>query len=250
MLIGSSYASNRSGKSRVASAYARRDGDAGQRSREDAGAVATPEDERYRERERDVDEHPLGLAHGRRRADRPDGRQRDPHSEGAHEGDERDPQPARNGDTIENQEHSRRHEERERDPAPRLREVRTVARVGGGHDGCDRRSDDDGSRAFWSWSTHTLALLCDRAMRHRLGTLLLVIGIGVLAWTATVYLWKDPFTTAYTAYEQRRLESNLDRQFETWKPSPEAVARPGKPKPKPPARRRLSRSKAVQAREQ
>ena len=70
-------------------------------------------------------------------------------------------------------------------------------------------------------------------MRHRLGTLLLVIGIGVLAWTATVYLWKDPFTTAYTAYEQRRLASNLDRQFENWKPSPELVVQPGKPKPKP-----------------
>jgi sortase A len=68
-------------------------------------------------------------------------------------------------------------------------------------------------------------------MRHRLGTLLLVVGIGVLAWAATVYLWKDPFTTAYTAYEQRRLESNLDRQFETWRPAPELVARPGKPKP-------------------
>ena len=60
-------------------------------------------------------------------------------------------------------------------------------------------------------------------MRHRLGTFLLVIGIGVLAWAATVYLWKDPFTTAYTAYEQRRLESNLDQQFETWKPAPEPV---------------------------
>jgi len=70
-------------------------------------------------------------------------------------------------------------------------------------------------------------------MRHRLGTLLLVIGIGVLAWTATVYLWKDPFTTAYTAYEQQRLASNLDRQFENWKPSPELVVQPGKPKPKP-----------------
>jgi sortase A len=68
-------------------------------------------------------------------------------------------------------------------------------------------------------------------MRHRLGTLLLVIGIGVLAWTATVYLWKDPFTTAYTAYEQRRLESNLDRQFESWKPAPEQVVQPGTPKP-------------------
>lgn len=68
-------------------------------------------------------------------------------------------------------------------------------------------------------------------MGHRLGTLLLVIGIGVLAWTATVYLWKDPFTTAYTAYEQQRLASNLDRQFENWKPSPEVVVQLGKPKP-------------------
>jgi sortase A len=70
-------------------------------------------------------------------------------------------------------------------------------------------------------------------MGHRLGTLLLIVGIGVLAWTATVYLWKDPFTTAYTAYEQQRLASNLDRQFENWNPSPELVVQTGKPKPKP-----------------
>jgi sortase A len=68
-------------------------------------------------------------------------------------------------------------------------------------------------------------------MRHRLGTLLLIIGIGVLVWTATVYLWKDPFTTAYTAYEQRQLASNLDGQFENWTPQPSS-----KPKPQPPAK--------------
>jgi sortase A len=73
-------------------------------------------------------------------------------------------------------------------------------------------------------------------MRHRLGTFLLVIGLGVLAWAATVYLWKDPFTTAYTAYEQRRLESNLERQFETWRPVAEPVSRPAQPKPKPVAK--------------
>jgi sortase A len=70
-------------------------------------------------------------------------------------------------------------------------------------------------------------------MRHRLGTFLLVIGLGVLAWAATVYLWKDPFTTAYTAYEQRRLESNLEQQFEAWRPVAEPVSRPENPKPKP-----------------
>src|SRR5688572_2884364 len=71
-------------------------------------------------------------------------------------------------------------------------------------------------------------------MRHRLGTFLLVIGIGVLAWAATVYLWKDPFTTAYTAYEQRKLASNLDRNFENWKPAPvpKPVSDPS-PAPKP-----------------
>ena len=61
-------------------------------------------------------------------------------------------------------------------------------------------------------------------MRHRLGTVLLVIGVGVLAWSATVYFWKDPFTTAYTAYEQRRLASNLDEEFDTWRPNREPVS--------------------------
>ena len=70
-------------------------------------------------------------------------------------------------------------------------------------------------------------------MGHRLGTFLLVIGIGVLAWTATVYLWKDPFTTAYTAYEQRRLASNLDTAFESWRPAGEGAYRPSDPGPEP-----------------
>ena len=71
-------------------------------------------------------------------------------------------------------------------------------------------------------------------MRHRLGTFLLVIGIGILAWAATVYLWKDPFTTAYTAYEQRRLESQLNDQFASWEPVHiPVVAGPGTPKPLP-----------------
>jgi sortase A len=68
-------------------------------------------------------------------------------------------------------------------------------------------------------------------MLHRLGTLLLVIGVGVLVWAGTVYFWKDPFTTAYTAYEQRQLASNLDEQFATWKPAPKKVREPTAHKP-------------------
>jgi sortase A len=75
-------------------------------------------------------------------------------------------------------------------------------------------------------------------MGHRLGTFLLVVGIGVLAWAATVYLWKDPFTTAYTAYEQRRLASNLDSAFDEWKPVADPVSEPGNP---PPSRDDVSR---------
>ena len=70
-------------------------------------------------------------------------------------------------------------------------------------------------------------------MKHRLGTLLLVIGVGVLAWAATVWIWKDPFTTAYTAYEQRRLESRLDEEFAAWRPIGEPVSRPSRAEPKP-----------------
>lgn len=66
-------------------------------------------------------------------------------------------------------------------------------------------------------------------MRHRLGTLLLVIGLGVLAWVATVYLWKDPFTTVYTAYEQRRLASTLDRRFDEFATTGGPFARPVPP---------------------
>ena len=66
-------------------------------------------------------------------------------------------------------------------------------------------------------------------MGHRIGTFLLVIGLGVLAWAATVYFWKDPFTTAYTAYEQRRLASNLDEQFDNWHPTRKPVAESSDP---------------------
>lgn len=78
-------------------------------------------------------------------------------------------------------------------------------------------------------------------MRHRLGTLILVIGLGVLAWSATVYLWQDPFTTVYTAYEQRKLERNLDQQFERWAADPKPVKRGGTPTPPVDVRREARR---------
>ena len=66
-------------------------------------------------------------------------------------------------------------------------------------------------------------------MIRRLGTLVIVAGIGLLAWTATVYFWKDPFTTAYTAFEQRRLESSLEETFDEWRPVAAPPPRPAQP---------------------
>jgi sortase A len=70
---------------------------------------------------------------------------------------------------------------------------------------------------------------------RRISTLVIVAGVGLLAWTGTVYVWKDPFTTAYTAFEQRRLESSLERTFDEWRPvAPPPTNRPtATPKPKP-----------------
>jgi sortase A len=73
-------------------------------------------------------------------------------------------------------------------------------------------------------------------IRH-ISTLIIVAGLGLLAWTGTVYVWKDPFTTAYTVFEQRRLESSLEKTFDEWRP----VAKP-KPKPEPVDVRREARA--------
>jgi hypothetical protein len=94
--------------------------DSGGRTSQDGRPVAAAKDERYRERDRNVDERPLDLANRGRCADRPDRRESDPDGERDHERGERDPQPARHVDPIEDEEHRRRHEESECDPAPRL----------------------------------------------------------------------------------------------------------------------------------
>jgi sortase A len=44
----------------------------------------------------------------------------------------------------------------------------------------------------------------------RLGTFLIVAGIGVLAWVFVVWQWNDPFTSLYTRWEQRELSHDLD----------------------------------------
>ena len=42
-----------------------------------------------------------------------------------------------------------------------------------------------------------------------LGTILIVVGLGAFGWAFATWKWEDPFTSAYTAWEQRKLDSEL-----------------------------------------
>jgi sortase A len=61
-----------------------------------------------------------------------------------------------------------------------------------------------------------------------LGTLLVVAGLGTLAWTVAVWQWQDPFTALYTRYEQHGLAASLAKEFKAYAARPananEAVA--------------------------
>ena len=49
-----------------------------------------------------------------------------------------------------------------------------------------------------------------------LGMLLVVVGLGSVAWGAATWYWGDPLTALYTAREQNELESELERKSETF----------------------------------
>jgi sortase A len=47
-----------------------------------------------------------------------------------------------------------------------------------------------------------------------LGTLMVVAGIGALAWAITVWQWQDPFTAALNELEQRELADRFEQSLE------------------------------------
>jgi sortase A len=55
-----------------------------------------------------------------------------------------------------------------------------------------------------------------RRLLRWLGTLLILGGLGLLAWSVAVWRWEDPFTSLYTSYEQRQLTENLHDRFVTF----------------------------------
>jgi sortase A len=53
-----------------------------------------------------------------------------------------------------------------------------------------------------------------RRLARILGTLMIVAGLGALAWALTVWQWQDPFTAALNKLEQRELEQDFDQRVE------------------------------------
>lgn len=48
---------------------------------------------------------------------------------------------------------------------------------------------------------------------------MIIAGLGTLAWALAVWRWEDPFTSLYTAYEQRGLSSGLEERFASYAPA-------------------------------
>ena len=46
------------------------------------------------------------------------------------------------------------------------------------------------------------------------GTLMIIAGLGCLAWVVTVWQWQDPLTAATHALDQRRLENTFEERLE------------------------------------
>jgi sortase A len=66
-------------------------------------------------------------------------------------------------------------------------------------------------------------------MRRRLGTVLIVVGLLVLAYAAAVFAWRDPVTDLYNRYQQNRLGSELQEVFDDFET--ERVAQRGRVTP-------------------
>jgi sortase A len=58
-----------------------------------------------------------------------------------------------------------------------------------------------------------------RRLTRIAGTLLVVAGVGFLAWALTVWRWQDPFTAAVNRLQQRELAQDFDRRIEGRRPS-------------------------------
>jgi sortase A len=61
-----------------------------------------------------------------------------------------------------------------------------------------------------------------RKLARRLGMVIAVSGVALLAWVAVVWMWGDPITGAYTRWEQRKLAAEYSRLVDRY-PTPPPV---------------------------
>ena len=58
-----------------------------------------------------------------------------------------------------------------------------------------------------------------RRLSRIAGTILVVAGLGMLAWVLVVWLWQDPFTALYTHWKQHQLSQTYERRFSQYEPA-------------------------------
>lgn len=56
------------------------------------------------------------------------------------------------------------------------------------------------------------------------GTLMIVAGVGALAWAVTVWQWQDPLTATLNHFDQRALSKSFDRRLDEGRPDGTAAA--------------------------
>ena len=65
-----------------------------------------------------------------------------------------------------------------------------------------------------------------RRLLRLVGTLMIVAGLGLLAWAVTIWQWQDPFTAAMQELDQRKLERTFEREVDlvARQPAPAATS--------------------------
>jgi len=58
-----------------------------------------------------------------------------------------------------------------------------------------------------------------RRLARIAGTLMIVAGVGAIAWAFTVWKWEDPLTATLNYFDQRQLAQSFDRQLQEGRPT-------------------------------
>ena len=61
-----------------------------------------------------------------------------------------------------------------------------------------------------------------RTWVHRTGTVLIGLGVVLVAYAAVVWFWGDPITALYAKYEQHQLAQSFDHEVRAWPTAPPA----------------------------